>query len=76
MGFSIKTRVKVFKNKEREIFLNSYSRYHNFSKEAFDYYMVLFGMLFYKISLKKQNEEYRIILIHMIKDVISKNVGK
>lgn len=57
--------------KEREIFLKSYSRYHNFSEKAFAYYMVLFGMFFYKINTGRQNEEYRNILIHMIKDIIS-----
>ena len=58
--------------KEREIFRNSYSRYHNFSKEAFEYYMVLFGMFFYKISPGGQNQEYRDILINMINDIIIK----
>lgn len=58
--------------KERQIFLNSYSRYHNFSKEAFNYYMVLFGIFFYKISPGEQNQEYRNILINMINDIIIK----
>ncbi len=58
--------------REREIFLKSYSRYHNYSKEALNYYMVLFGTFFYKISLGKENEEYRNILISMIKDIIFK----
>lgn len=39
--------------KEREVFLKSYSRYHKFSKVAFDYYMVLFGVFFFKISSLK-----------------------
>ncbi len=56
--------------KEREVFLESYSGYHDFSKKAFDYYMVLFGIFFYKISPGKQNKEYRNILIYMIKEVI------
>lgn len=59
--------------KERKIFLKSYSRYHNFSKEAFDYYMVLFGIFFYKISPEKQNKDYRNTLIHMIQSIIFKD---
>lgn len=62
--------------KEREVFLKSYNRYHDFSKEAFDYYMVLFGIYFYKISSGKQYGEYRNTLIHMINDIISKNIRK
>jgi aminoglycoside phosphotransferase (APT) family kinase protein len=58
--------------KERKIFLESYSRYHNYSKEALDYYMVLFGMIFYKIGSGKENEDYRSTLIHMINNIISK----
>lgn len=58
--------------REREIFLKSYSRYHNYSKEAFNYYMVLFGTFFYRISPGKENEEYRNALISMIKDIIFK----
>ena len=54
---------------ERKTFLESYNRYHNFSREAFDYYMVLFGMFFYKISPGEQNEDYRDYLIHMINDI-------
>lgn len=56
--------------KEREIFLKSYSKYHNFSKEDFDYYMVLFGMFFYKISHGKQNQDYRNYIIDMINGII------
>lgn len=63
-------------DKERKIFLKSYSRYHNFSKEAFNYYMVLFGIFFYKISPGKQNQGYRNYLIHMINDIISGNERK
>lgn len=61
--------------KERDIFLESYSRYHNYSKEAFEYYMVLFGITFYKIGSGKQNEDYKSMLIHMINDIISKKIG-
>lgn len=35
---------------ERDIFLESYSRYHIYSKEVFEYYMVLFLIFFYSIS--------------------------
>lgn len=64
-------------HEERDIFLKSYTRFHKYSKEAFDYYMVLFGMLFYRISqgeesLDKENEDYRNQLIHMIDDIIRK----
>lgn len=65
---------KFLKTKEeRELFLKSYSRHHNYSKEAFNYYLVLFGMLFYRISSNEENEkneEYRSIIIDMIKDII------
>lgn len=57
--------------KEREVFLKSYSRYHKFSKVAFDYYMVLFGVFFFKISSLKQNQGYRNSIINMINDIIS-----
>ncbi|WMM24733.1 aminoglycoside phosphotransferase family protein [Tissierella sp. MB52-C2] len=59
--------------REREVFLESYGKYHKFSKPAFDYYMVLFGIFFYSISLDKQYKEYRIIIIDMIKGIISNN---
>lgn len=59
--------------KEREIFLNSYSKYHYFSKETFDYYMVLFGIFFYKISPGKQNHDYRSFLINMINGIVLGN---
>lgn len=57
---------------ERQIFLKSYCKYHNYSKEAFNFYMVLFGMFFYKISPGEKNEDYRNILIDMINDIIIK----
>lgn len=59
--------------KERKIFLESYTRYHSFSEDAFNYYMVLFGIFFYKISPGNQNEDYRSILIRMIKNIIFRN---
>lgn len=62
--------------KERETFLKSYSRYHDFSKEAFNYYMVLFGIFFYEISPGKQNQDYRNSLIHMINCIICGNERK
>ena len=56
--------------KERRVFLESYRKHHSFSKEAFDYYMVLFGIFFYKISMSTENEDYRNSLIDMINDII------
>lgn len=57
-------------NEERTAFLIAYNKHHDFSKEAFEYYMVLFGIYFYHISPGEQNQEYRNILIDMMKDVI------
>lgn len=62
---------KFLKTKEeREVFLESYSRYNSFSRKAFNYYIVLFGAYFYKISSGKENEEYRNTIINMMKEII------
>ena len=55
---------------ERRVFLKAYNKYHDFSKEAFEYYMVLFGMYFYHISSAEENQEYRNILIDMMNESI------
>ena len=60
-------------NVERNVFLKAYNKYHEYSKEAFKYYMVLFGMYFYHISPGEQNQEYRNIIIDMVKDIIFNN---
>ena len=57
---------------ERSLFLERYGIYHKFSKEAFNYYMVMFGVFFYKISPGQQYKEYRDTLIRMINNIIYK----
>ena len=63
-------------NKERIVFLKAYNKYHDFSKEAFEYYMVLFGMYFYHISSSEENQEYRNILIDMMNEIILYKKGE
>lgn len=55
---------------EKEIFLESYKRYHKYSKEALEYYMVLFSLFFYSISPGEANQEYRNMIISGIEDII------
>lgn len=63
---------KFLKTKrEKEAFLDSYNKYHQFSKKAFDYYMVLIGVFFYSISSGIKNEDYRNHLFETIGDIIN-----
>lgn len=57
---------------EREVFLEAYREYHDFSQEAFDYYFVLFGIFFYKISPGEDNARYREILLEMIDGIVER----
>lgn len=60
---------------ERETFLAAYGRHHDFSRQAFDYYMVLFGSFFYKISPGAENDNYRALLVDMINSIVSTGVS-
>jgi len=55
---------------EREKFLDSYSKYCTFDRNAFDYYTVLFGSYFYQISPGDEFREYRSIIKHLIYQII------
>lgn len=57
-------------NLERKVFLEAYSRHHDYSRQAFDYYMVLFGSYFYHISSGQSNKEYRELLISMMNSIV------
>lgn len=59
--------------KERTLFLKSYERYHKFSQEAFNYYMVLFAMFFYRVSLVQRDEEYGGLLLEIARGIVYKN---
>lgn len=51
---------------ERRAVLASYSKFHSYSKAAFNYHLVLFAMFFYSISPGRENEDYRKNLISTV----------
>ncbi|HHY08953.1 MAG TPA: aminoglycoside phosphotransferase family protein [Firmicutes bacterium] len=55
--------------KERKAILTSYGKYHDFSKQALNYYFVLFAVFFYHLSPGEENKAYRKFLLDFINDL-------
>ena len=56
---------------EREAFLQSYSQVHDFDRDALDYYTVLIGSFFYKISPGDAFETYRALIASQLQRIIA-----
>lgn len=66
----LKTRI------ERDLFLKTYGRYHDFHRETLNYYMIVFSMYFYSISMEPEDSSYRRDILKIINEIIGEEIGQ